>query len=490
MSNYKPITTWSIVRTLREEGLILPRPGSEAFLSEGHDRIEAETAALCAAMVSTHKIPEGLASRFKGAFDAVSTLVSEAHDAVWVDIYGEGLLRQVCEAMFGRNLRMEILRPRNLRRRMLLVGALGTGRPGIGDSIRRLTVECLVRRMNLGNPAADSVSAKLSIGHDAIEGELFGGIRTTKGEQPLGLLSLCQDSVLYVDGVLGIPESLKRRLLDIVDVVDAGHSPRLMAISGGAHLVVGARPSELSARTDEASPLERTLFQALCRDGLIELPQLESLLSDAGEWNRLFPLFYRRVATAYSGSPVQALHHYGTQTIALSSDEVDSDVLKTEQQNFLDWQCAPQRIARVRDIAREAFDGYHWPGNLREFEALMQRLIDVQETGGFDGVAVQEMCSRFRKRGSRGELANDGSGWLARFSDDLEAIPLTENALPNVIAAVEARYYREAAKRAALARRPKPARIQDVARILGVPRQTVARKWQQYNLPASLLSLE
>ena len=37
MSKYNPITTWNIVRILREEGLILPRPGSEAFLSDEHD---------------------------------------------------------------------------------------------------------------------------------------------------------------------------------------------------------------------------------------------------------------------------------------------------------------------------------------------------------------------------------------------------------------------------------------------------------------------
>ncbi len=490
MSKYRPISSWFVARTLRQEGLILPRPGSEAFLSDDHERIEAESEALCGAMMSTHAIPEALSSRFKSAFAAISTFVSETDHAIWVDVYGDGLLRQVCEAMFGRNLRMEILRPRNTRRRMLLSGALGTGRPGIGDSIRRLMVECLVRRIGLGNGSADSVSAKLSVGHDAIEGELFGGMRTTKGEQPLGLLSLCQDSVLYVDGVLGIPDALQRRLLDIVDVVDAGHSPRLVALSGSAHLVAGARPQDLIGRGDEATPLQRALFQAVCRDGLIELPALNSVLSRPGEWDRLFPLIYRRVATAYSGSSVQALHHYGAHTASLSSSEIDSDVLTTEQTNFMSWQCAPQRIAHLQTIARDTFDGYEWPGNLREFEALMQRLIDAQETESLDGSVIEDVCSRFRKRGSRGHLTEESSGWLGRFSDELERLPLSEIALPSVMAKIEARYYREAAQRAALARRPKPARMQDVARLLGVPRQTVARKWQQYSLPASLLSSE
>ena len=94
----------------------------------------------------------------------------------------------------------------------------------------------------------------------------------------------------------------------------------------------------------------------------------------------------------------------------------------------------------------------------------------------------------FRKRGVGSHTSAGASAWLAGFGDDLERLPLTEGTLPGVMAGVEARYYREAAQRAALARKPKQARIQDVARILGVPRQTVARKWQQYNLPNSLLN--
>ena len=80
------------------------------------------------------------------------------------------------------------------------------------------------------------------------------------------------------------------------------------------------------------------------------------------------------------------------------------------------------------------------------------------------------------------------ASWLDTFSDDLELLPLSDGSLPEVLAAVEVRYYKAAAKKAALARHPKPARIQDVSRLLGVPRQTVARKWQQHELPAALLS--
>ena len=90
--------------------------------------------------------------------------------------------------------------------------------------------------------------------------------------------------------------------------------------------------------------MQRSLFQALCRDGLIELAPIGSILEDRSEWVRLFALMYRRVATAYSGVPVPALHHYGAQTPRLVSSELDSELVVEEQRAFLDWQ-APQRIA-------------------------------------------------------------------------------------------------------------------------------------------------
>ena len=249
MSEYRPISSWHIARTLMREGLIVPRPLSRVSLRRARPH-RSRKSGIVRCHADDSRNSRGFQAPFDSAFEAISNFVAEASDAIWAQVYGESLVRQVCESIFGRNLRMEILRPRNIRRRILLSGGLGSGRPGVGDSIRRLMVDCLVRRMSFGQSAADSVSAKLSVGHDAIEGELFGGIRTSKGEQQLGLLSLCQDSVLFVDGVLSIPDGLQRRLLDIVDVIDAGHTPRLMALSASAHLVTGARPDELIGRDE------------------------------------------------------------------------------------------------------------------------------------------------------------------------------------------------------------------------------------------------
>ena len=229
-------------------------------------------------MRTIHGIPEGFQAPFDSAFEAISNFVAEASDAIWAQVYGESLVRQVCESIFGRNLRMEILRPRNIRRRILLSGGLGSGRPGVGDSIRRLMVDCLVRRMSFGQSAADSVSAKLSVGHDAIEGELFGGIRTSKGTTTRsslivsGLGTFCGWRVVHSDGL--------QRRPDIVDVIDAEYA----ALNGlvSEHLVAGARLTNSLVGRGCLRCNDRCSGPS--RDGLIELAPIGSILEDKVEW--------------------------------------------------------------------------------------------------------------------------------------------------------------------------------------------------------------
>ena len=101
------------------------------------------------------------------------------------------------------------------------------------------------------------------------------------------------------------------------------------------------------------------------------------------------------------------------------SSELDSELVVEEQRAFLDWQCAPQRIAHLSEIAQTCFEGYDWPGNLREFEALMQRLIDAQCATDFDGAAIEETCARFRA-GVGATPAQVSACYC--FGDDLERL--------------------------------------------------------------------
>ena len=149
----------------------------------------------------------------------------------------------------------------------------------------------------------------------------------------------------------------------------------------------------------------------------------------------------------------------------------------------------PQKVDEITEIYWEVVKHHDWHGNLRELEALIRRTIDLQLDGVSDRDVMAAECNRFVRRG-RHDSANHQvpNTWLNQFSSDLPSLPLTDGSLPNVIHSVEATYLKEAAKQAARMRKPNPARIQDVARILGIPRQTAARKWQYYQLSASLLA--
>jgi len=368
------------------------------------------------------------------------------------------------------------------------VGDTGCGRPGIGDVIRQLVLECLVRTLSVGSSGAPTRSAKVSIGHDAIEVELFGGFRSGTSEQSVGLLSECADSALFLDGALSMPENLRRRLLDAVEAMESGHTAQRVTTAANLHLIAGARRDEFSNLREKHS-VTQALFQSLCRDGLLTIPRLGDVLASGARWHEIFDVVYRHVARTYCGLATPSLHRYGGLSQAFHSDDIDTDTVAEEQRTFLDWITAPARITQIADMVRIEFEGYDWPGNLREFEALMQRLIESQVTPELNPQKIMQACTDFRHRRT-GPIEGQGStsNWLLRFERELDALPLTHAALPQVMGQLEARYYREAAERAAVARHPKNARIQDVARMLGIPRQTAARKWQHYNLPSSLLT--
>ena len=155
------------------------------------------------------------------------------------------------------------------------------------------------------------------------------------------------------------------------------------------------------------------------------------------------------------------------------------------------WITDSVRVERIARCTWLSFQDYDWSGNLRELEALIRSLINVQISGPLELHIIEEQCQRFLRRGNRSqEHVPRESSWLLNFDSDLHTLPLSDETLPIVISQVEATYFRLAAERAAKARHPGHARLQDVARLLGIPRQTAARKWKQYGLPPSLLSTD
>ena len=120
--------------------------------------------------------------------------------------------------------------------------------------------------------------------------------------------------------------------------------------------------------------------------------------------------------------------------------------------------------------------------------ALRQVILN-EGTGKIDPKSVTRRCAQIigndEPRVSSTSKTLHGQSVLGM---SLEPLPFTEQKLPDVITAVERAYFREAARQASNACAPKVAKMQDVARILGIPRQTAARKWQMHGLPSALLA--
>ncbi|MEE2755638.1 MAG: hypothetical protein VYA30_03210 [Myxococcota bacterium] len=489
MSDYKSTKPSQIVSHLRREGLIRPLAGEPRFLSEEHDLIESELSRYGDSLVRQYAIPAGLSERWNSVFDGLARFVAFTHQTYWEKIYGTGLTADVCNAVFGQNLRIELYRPRSTRRRIMLMGHGGSGRAGIGDRIRQLTVECLVRANQMGDPKGVSRSVRLSTGHDEIATDIFGGRRHGTTEQVAGCLSDCNASVLFLDEALQMPDNLLPRFLAALNTETSGYMTQQNQPSN-LHLITGVQ-GEFERETHEQTSVVRALFENLCRDGLIEIPNLSALVDNLDQWLRIFGLVYQNVARGYCGLPSVSLHQYSSRQDAFRPDGVPADVLGDEQKSFMGWIADSVRVDRIARCAWLSFQDYDWSGNIRELEALIRSLINVQVSGPLDLTAIEDQCQRFLRRGQRlHEPSSRESSWLLNFDSALDSLPLTDDALPRVMSQVEATYFRLAAERAAKARHPGHARLQDVARLLGIPRQTAARKWKQYGLPPSLLSTD
>ena len=456
-------------------------------MSEEHDVLENALTDFRQVVGDELGVSDGLLSRWNALFDGLVEFVSLTEQTYWQAIYGRQVTEEICDAILGRSLRIELLRPRSMRRRIVIAGGVGSGRPGVGDAIRRLVIECLVRSSHYGSPSAKSMNVRLSTGHDQTEAEIFGSRGVGMKDSMPGCLNACANSVLFLDGIFDLPENQQRRLLARLEPMGAGlyrHLPETPDL----HLISGIN-SEFGDLSNDRSSIHRVLFETLCRDGLIRLPALKDLFDGAESWRRIFKLVFSQVAAEYCGLPHINLHRYGSTIEETGPSDIPAELIADEQSQFIDWVSQPGKVDDIAEIYWEVVKHYDWHGNLRELEALTRRTIDLQLEGVSDRDVIAAECHRFVRRGRHGSENNPvPNTWLNQFSSDLPSLPLTDGSLPNVIHSVESTYLKEAAKQAARMRKPNPARIQDVARILGIPRQTAARKWQHYQLSASLLA--
>ena len=479
---YTPISCRKLFHDIRSRSLFIPRAGDHLFLTEQHKQIEGQLADFYSETAREYAIPDGLSVQWTHLGDAVSTFLSETSNALWAQLYGLHVVDRLGEMLFGRNLRLELVRSKHHRRRFMVVGGRGSARPVVGDHLRRLISECLVRRLGFGSGRSESLSVRLSAQADTSRNTLFGDPhRRLSDDARPGVLNGDQYGAVFIDNLLGLDETAQHLVIDLLEASEGASDRRLL----DAHLVVGARPGQTHGQYSTPS---QTLFQLSCRDGLLELPTLAALVQNRAEWTRVFALLYREVALSQCGRPSRTLHLFNdSQGEAII--ESDNAAHKLEQDAFLKWITEPDRINAIQDTLYPIFSDHAWPGDLWELEALIRRVIDVQDSPDLALEKLRDQAVAFRRR--QPVIDPDTARqteWLGRFEEQLEQLPLAEATLPQVLSKIESKYLSEAAKSAAASRAPKAARIQDVARMLGIPRQTASRKWQSYNLPAKLLT--
>ena len=165
-----------------------------------------------------------------------------------------------------------------MRRRIIIAGGVGSGRPGVGDAIRRLAIECLVRSSQFGS-SASSMNVLCPPGMIRLK-RRYLGTSNWYGRSDAWLFDLvCKFGSLFLDGIFNLPENQQRRLLAHLEPMGAGlyrHLPETAQL----HLISGI-DSEFGDLRNDRSSIHRVLFEVLCRDGLIRLLQRLKIVSIA-----------------------------------------------------------------------------------------------------------------------------------------------------------------------------------------------------------------
>ena len=249
------------------------------------------------------------------------------------------------------------------------------------------------------------------------------------------------------------------------------------------HCVFGSRSQDLEA------DLGPELGRLMTEDGHIDLPCMDTLLSTDRFWAVAFPGIYERVARMICGASYPTLHRVHEAPLSDTLFMTNADAEGDERNEYLCWITQGSRVQALGKTLRESLNGTAWSGQLRDFEQLLRRLILRPDDTRIDQLRVAQHCAPLSQpTPHHADNSPRMPTWLSGLTSPLKPLPLATEKLPDVIAAVERQYFREAARQAARACAPKPAKMQDIARILGIPRQTAARKWQMHGLSSALLA--
>jgi|GEM_PF-2570003 len=363
--------------------------------------------------------PTGHRDRVVGALVAFGRAGSERrYDQAYR--VGDDALQQAFDLVFGADPRLVLLLDAPPPRRLLVLGETGVGK----ERMARIVGRALAALSGGGDVRAVSAA---EFPESLLESELFGyarGAFTGAVKDHPGLFaSLGPGDTLFLDELGSASLALQAKLLRVLETGEFTRLGETKTRRAVFHLVAatGLDATEMQ----DPHRLRPDLLHRLAA-GVVSLPPLRATLGgDKRAARRFLEVFIdREIHDLRARTPTD--HHASLDMLLL----------------------APAALAR--DIVRHA-RGYSWPGNLRQLRSLVQRAL-------FEGREhVPRLCAAMR-------LLHPGAVAGGPAPADLKA-------------------HLEATERAAYAAAAEDAgTIEDVARALGVTRQTAARRMRRFEL--------
>jgi DNA-binding NtrC family response regulator len=275
------------------------------------------------------------------------------HQALYGRLQMEGIL--------GRSPKMAEVMERVRRVCMSSATVCLTGESGTGK-------ELVARAIHQNSPRRDKPFTPVNcsaIPENLFESELFGheaGAFTGATTRKEGLFEISEGGTLFLDEIGDLPLALQPKLLRVIQ------EKEIRRVGGQRSLPVDVRI--VSATNKE---LQRELVAGRFREDLfyrltvvsIHLPPLRERLDDLAE---LVDYFLQKYGQEYG-----------------------------------------RRMAGVEPAVLKAFEGYAWPGNIRELAAVMERAVLMNEGGAISLADVRgELRRAAAPAGPTVELPDDG----------------------------------------------------------------------------------
>lgn len=384
----------------------------------GSPKAVADLEAQLCSHLENQAFPEGRIARLAWALRVFLEQVQRGNLLL---LYGPDLVRRICHALFGADFRITLLADPLPARRFLILGETGTGKEAVAQTLSATLAALEGHPERFGSLNAAGVAETL------IESELFGheaGAFTGAKARRQGLLSsLGEGGVLFLDEISESSPGLQTKLLRTVQ------SGEFRAVGSNdtqiqrVHVVAASNRSLRELETGTSLRLD--LYHRLARPG-IPLPSLRSRL----------------------GSPEQARSIF----LCLINHVIKERVSSQDSLGMSDWHHAFAK--RLAHKLAEGTQGYGWPGNLRECSSLIE---DVLYQGLDQFEAIWQARTGGFQRGSDSRPTGQSDLTLAEALEALER-HMFEAALPHA------------------------ASINDVAKRLGITRQTASRRMQHFGL--------